>query len=203
MAEASKKTKAAPKTPPAKKTPAAIKAAKAKVTDEQVKAGGEALMNAVLGGPKRTRTAPAEPQKHAGGRPTKLNKGLIEEACEYLEEGAYAIVVAKALGITEGTWYAWLERGRQCEAKSPSKRTPTDLLAFDFLVAVERAEARGELKMGRDVRRGILGWQGPAWMMERKWPDRWGRSRAETPESGGLGALVDAIAAARAGQKAS
>jgi hypothetical protein len=51
------------------------------------------------------------------------------------------------------------------------------------LCAVEKAEAAGEKKLLREIRRGVDGWQSRAWMLERRWPQRWsGRVRLTVTE---------------------
>lgn len=133
-----------------------------------------------------------------GGRPTKLNQEVIDQVGQFLRIGAYNTTVMKALGIRERTWYGWLDKAVKAEAKPPSKRTKADALYVAFALTVEQAEAEGELACLLKVNKGNLGWQGSAWILERKHPDRWGRSRSETPAGGGLEALVDAISQARA-----
>jgi len=138
--------------------------------------------------------------KRTPGRPTKLSDDLILEVARGLALGAYNTTVMKALGIKERTWYAWIDKGIKAEAKPPSKRTKADLLYLKFAMVTEQADAMGEMAALAEVRSGGFGWQGSAWFLERKHPDRWGRSRAEGNEGGSLDALVDAIKAARDAQ---
>lgn len=140
----------------------------------------------------------AETYDFLGGRPTKLTPELIGEAAAFIQGGAYATTVQRALGVSESAWYAWLDRGRAALTKAPSRLNATDVLCAEFVIRIDQADALGELKLGLGPAAGMLGWQGMAWMMERKWPDRWGRSRAEAPTGGSLDALVEAIGKARA-----
>lgn len=150
---------------------------------------------------KRSRTGGkggggSEPPK-TGGRPTKLSKTLIDEAVRMIEEsGCFAITVAKALGVTERTWYNWLDAAERAAGKPPSKRTKNDELYLAFADGMERAEAKVEIKSLTVCRRGDLGWQGSAWYLERRHRDRWGRGAAEN-DGGQLTDLVNAIGEAR------
>ena len=142
-----------------------------------------------------------EMPKNKGGRPSKLTQELIDTAAGLIIGGAYTVVVARALGISETLWYQWLDRGRQAAQKPKKKHTGIDDLCIQFERVIDQADALAEVKLGMGPSMGILGWQGQAWTMERKWPDRWGRTRSEAPTGGGLTELVDAIAEARASQK--
>lgn len=137
----------------------------------------------------------------SGGRPTKLTWDLIYDVGQFLRMGAYATTVMKALNIKERTWYAWLDKAVKAEVKAMSKRTKADQLYIAFGMVIDQADAEGELALLLKVNRGGFGWQGSAWILERKHPDRWGRSRAEAPAGGSLDALVEAIGKLRAAKK--
>jgi len=110
--------------------------------------------------------------------------------------GCFAITVAKALGVSERTWYNWLDAAEKAAAKPPSKRTRNDELYLAFADGMDRAEARAEIKSLTVCRRGDLGWQGSAWYLERRHRDKWGRGAAEN-DGGQLTDLVNAIGEAR------
>lgn len=105
------------------------------------------------------------------GRPTSLTAEVQEAILTALEAGNYRSTAAAAAGIhrnTLGNWEKWGEEGKAPYA--------------DFLVAMQQAEAKGEMQLLaeiRDARPGVPGvsgadvWQAKAWMLERRFATRW------------------------------
>ena len=112
------------------------------------------------------------------GRKTKLTPELQEKVCAALRVGNYATVAIQYAGISEHTYYEWLVRG---------EREPGSIYG-DFFRAVRKAEADAEVESvaiieaaGRDQ------WQARAWLLERKYPYKWGRfERQEHTGEAGL-----------------
>jgi len=100
------------------------------------------------------------------GRPTKLTPETANRIVQAVKAGATYDVAARAAGVSEATLYGWKARGA---------REGTGQY-FEFLERVKRAEAEGELAlMGHVATAMSTTWQAAAWMLERRWPDRWGR----------------------------
>jgi transposase len=101
------------------------------------------------------------------GRPTSLTPEVEKAIVLALRAGNYRDTAAQAAGIHRHTLRNWVIRGEQDEEPFAS-----------FLAALEKAEAAGEKKLLREIRKGVDGWQSRAWMLERRWPSRWsGRVR--------------------------
>lgn len=101
------------------------------------------------------------------GRPTSLTPEVERAVCSALRGGNYRETAAQAAGIHRNTLRNWITRGEQEEEPYAS-----------FLYAVEKAEAAGERKLLREIRKGCDGWQARSWILERRWPARWsGRVR--------------------------
>lgn len=64
----------------------------------------------------------------------------------------------RQIGRPPGAWRIWLERA------------PKDEQIKRLVDAVERADSDCELDAVRSVRKGGMGWQGPAWWLERRLP---------------------------------
>ena len=113
----------------------------------------------------------------------KLNKKLIERAAELISLGNYQRHVAKALGISEDTWYRWLREGKM-EKKNSLKRK--------FYEAIQKAEAeaiiRNLLIIQKEAKNG--NWQAAAWFLERKAPEEWGRKDKATISTEGNGLVI-------------
>jgi hypothetical protein len=120
---------------------------------------------------------PAKP-----GRPTKLTPELAAGFCAAIEQGATYEIAAGSVGVRRSTVYNWLKAG---EAEDDGDHA-------EFLDAVKGAEARCALAALVLVRGGLQGWQGPAWLLERRYRDDYGRPRLEIEP---VGAAAEALAA--------
>lgn len=100
------------------------------------------------------------------GRPTKLTPEIQERICAAIQQGNYAFVAARCAGISESTFYSWLDRGAR------EKRG-----AFaEFLESIKKAESIAEAGAIEVVRNASQqSWQAAAWWLERKYPERWAR----------------------------
>ncbi len=129
------------------------------------------------------------------GRPSKLTPEIQAEIVKRVAVGSYADVAAVAAGIRRSTFLAWLRRGRK--QKQGRYR--------DFLVAIARAEAEGEVQALALIRQAMQGgqvlqrvtrrkrdgaeevmeklaranWAAARWFAERRHPVRWGRKETE------------------------
>lgn len=106
-------------------------------------------------------------------RPTLLTPELERAICTSLRMGNFRSTAAASVGIHRNTLANW-ERWGEEEGREPYA---------SFLCAVEKAEAIGERRLLRNIRKGVDGWQSQAWIMERRWPSRWsGRVRVTVSE---------------------
>ncbi|MGP4063079.1 hypothetical protein [Halobacillus sp. H74] len=102
------------------------------------------------------------------GRKTKLTEQLINKAERLIKAGNYNMVVCEYLNIHPSTWYKWMQEGEK--AKSGRKK--------EFFDRVKKAEAEAEVRLITDLQKIASdnnSWQGIAWMLERKYPERWGK----------------------------
>ena len=110
-----------------------------------------------------TENPPAKKTKHLGRR-SKLNDEVAKQICAILASGGYQKTACAAVGIPAQTFYVWMEKGEhQTEGKY-----------HDFHEAVKRAEHAAELRWIRTISEDDS-WQSKAWLLERRYPDRWGR----------------------------
>lgn len=104
-------------------------------------------------------------------RPTKLTEARAEEIVEKIRNGNFAVVSAVSCGITEQTYYNWLNRGQAELAAGEST------IYAEFFESVKEAEAEAEVTTLREMNRDDK-WQRRAWWLERRFPKRWGQKAA-------------------------
>ena len=108
-------------------------------------------------------------------RPTKLNAKRAQQICDYVAQGHTREVAAQACGIVSTTLYRWMKRG---------ERQP-DGPYGEFCRALKRADLKAELACLRQIKEAAQNgdWRAAAWMLERRYPEKWGRRRARRDES--------------------
>lgn len=101
-----------------------------------------------------------------GGRPPKLTPDAIAQIEALIRAGATVDVAAQAAGVSRSSIYSWLAQGETARAGSPAR---------DLRDRIERARAESETvlvaRIGQAASKGS--WQAAAWLLERRWPERW------------------------------
>ena len=96
----------------------------------------------------------------------KLSKEIIGVISKILEEGNYREVACKMAGIHRKTLANWMKRGEHEKGG----------LYGELYEAVSLAEGTFEVSAVRLIQKAALtSWFAAAWLLERKWPERWGR----------------------------
>lgn len=106
-------------------------------------------------------------------RPTVLDAERCNAILQYLAEGNRLIVALRAAGVTHECFRLWENR-----VKAADPDVPSDIA--DFIGKVRVAEAASEVTAVRELRSGRPGWQGSAWFLERRFPQRWGKQDRTT-----------------------
>jgi len=121
-----------------------------------------------------------ETEKKKGGRPTKLTEATLARFIALVRAGNYGTCAAAAIGIKRQVFYRWLERGAADEAAG------RNTIFARFNTAYAQASAEAEAGCVATIRRASTdNWTAAAWLLERKFPDRW--SRKERMEVSGPG----------------
>jgi len=115
------------------------------------------------------------------GRPTKLTKELTEEIAKYLRAGNYIETTAALVGINRDSIYEWLKRGaaeQERLMKNPRARIrKREKIFVEFSDTVKKAQAQSEaMLVGLVGKAAEKNWTAAAWRLERKFPDKWGRT---------------------------
>ncbi len=103
------------------------------------------------------------------GRTSKLTDKAQAAIVEALHLGATYRLAAESAGISEGTFYRWMN------GDTPRQRK--------FQKAIKAAQSNASLGALDKIQRAAEGgsWQAAAWLLERRHPSEYGRNRRERP----------------------
>lgn len=99
--------------------------------------------------------------------PHKLTRAVCDKICEGVLKGNYVATVCQSVGIHRGTYYEWKKKGEQ--GIEPYKQ---------FYDRVTEAEAQAEMNILNVIYTNAVdqgNWVSSAWILERKYPDRFGK----------------------------
>jgi len=117
------------------------------------------------------------------GRPSRLTPKLHRTIVGLIRNGNYEIAACRAVGVAGSTYGLWKKRGREDREKAQAKGIDVLEISdeekstyWNFLDDIQRALGEAEVKFQHIISEAALkSWQAAAWMLERKYPDRWGR----------------------------
>jgi hypothetical protein len=96
--------------------------------------------------------------------PTKLTPARTKQLSKLIAAGMSLEAASYACDITPQTFFGWMRKGRE----QPSG------IYYDFFLAIKKAQAFCEAKCLEQLKIDPR-WPRWAWLLERKFPDRWGR----------------------------
>lgn len=102
-------------------------------------------------------------------RPSDLTPDLQEKIINVLSSGVPIRDACSFVGISEGTYYKWMQRGE--------KARKGDEKYIEFLQAATRARVQGRVGAVAVIRKSIQGGNSDdaRWFLERSDPANWGR----------------------------
>ncbi len=169
------------KQPPAKTTTTAKKAAQALKQASQKKMRQNQKTTAESARQGKEKPATTTRKKKVGkavlgkdvvpatrGRPIELTMERAERICEAIRQGHFVTSAVQNEGLTRPTYYAWIEQGVS------DQQDHLDTMYAQFSYMIKKAEFEAEDRNLRMVQGGDLGWQANAWLLERRFPARWG-----------------------------
>lgn len=129
----------------------------------------------------KTPAKTARKNRRSAGRPAVLevNPAVRERLLSAIRAGSYFDSAAAYAGVTTRSFQGWLARGR-AEQEAGTTSVYTTLLD-DMEQALAAAEMRGLAVIGSAAKRT---WCAAAWLLERRWPERWGRINRTEVEVG-------------------
>ena len=109
---------------------------------------------------------------------TKLTKEIIEEISKRLKVCCYVKTAIASMGITERSYYHWLERGQKAEKLEElgQKIPETEEIFFQFFQSVRQSDAEGEVNITTMIFSQVKDdWRAGIEMLARKYPEKWAR----------------------------
>ena len=101
---------------------------------------------------------------------SKLTEELCENICKDIREGGTLKYSAMHNGITPRTLHNWMSRGENAKTENG--------LYFHFFHQVKKAQEDGKVRLiGKIEKHGERNWQALAWLLERMYPDEFGRTQ--------------------------
>lgn len=120
----------------------------------------------------------------AGPANSKLTANRQKRICDALRQGDSRSLAAKKGGIGRRTVFEWMRKGTADDGAY------TDDAYGAFRMAVEHAEAEWEQTLLNRISTAAerpASWGAAAWILERRWPDRYGASSKQQVELSGRG----------------
>ena len=114
----------------------------------------------------------ADRRRALGGWHSAIPDRLIAALPNLVREYVFDNSIAMVAGVPESTWDKWKRRGREDhEAGNDTQESRFYRVLVSSLAEMERTELYY-------VRSMTPGWQARAWVLERRFPQRWGRRTA-------------------------
>lgn len=151
--------------------------------------------------PKKAAPAQAPPapppEKRKPGRPSKLTDETQKIIVDRLVRGNFQNEASAGAGIDAVTFCRWMEKGQRDEPQFERYRQ------FRQAVIVANAECQ-DVQLTRINRAASIGtWQAAAWILERRFPEEWGRKdKVQHEGADAFAAFLDEVARKRAEQLA-
>lgn len=107
-----------------------------------------------------------------GRRSKLLNKDIRDNIIKLINDGNYIETACVACGITKQTFFNWLHKAESGGGGNGNQ------IYIDFFVELKKAEAHNiaeNVKLIQEAGRKPQNWMASAWLLERKYPEKFGR----------------------------
>ena len=103
------------------------------------------------------------------GRPSKLTPELQAEMVLLFKMGNFVETACNIVGINKSTYYDWIKKGKKYNFPQNKYKI--------FKDAVEKAMAWSEARLVAIIaKHSEDNWRSAAWMLESRYPERWGKN---------------------------
>ncbi|NIM50412.1 MAG: hypothetical protein GTO22_14375 [Gemmatimonadales bacterium] len=118
-----------------------------------------------------------------GGRPTILTREVLAELTRVLSSGCHIETACHFVGVSKPSMHRWVRAGQKLEADIEAgvpidpERREREQIYLEFRHALKESIAKAEIGSLATIRNAAKEkWQAAAWILERRFPDRWGRT---------------------------
>lgn len=127
-------------------------------------------------------------------RKSKLTPEIQEQFCSLISNNSHFATACKAIGIAENSIRSWIKAGADEMADDGVTVVRFAREPFrTFRIEVEKAQAIAELVLVDEVRKG--GWKGAAWLLSRRYGERWREQKQLEMVGAGGSTLIPATPA--------
>ena len=111
----------------------------------------------------------------------KLTSSVIDALAEAMANGAAIDVACNIAGVHRATFFRWQQQAEQiykdvAEGKvQRSKLKSREKNLLNFLETILKTTAEYELELLKEIRDKVKGWQALAWILERRFRERYAR----------------------------
>jgi len=113
------------------------------------------------------------------GRKPKLSKEMVDQICLYIENGNTNKDAVLLSGITETAFYQWKEKANRIKDAGRLNRSENEIYLY-LLESIKKAESKFRAyHIGNINVASKKEWQASAWMLERRYPNEFGRRGVE------------------------
>jgi len=102
------------------------------------------------------------------GRPSKLTLEIADAIEANLLKGVYLETAVVAAGVPKSTFMDWMKKGKADEAAGELNTTHAE-----FAWRIQQALAKVEIELLNKLENEKVQWTRYAWMLERRFRDRW------------------------------
>lgn len=117
-----------------------------------------------------------------GGRPPLDPRDYADTITDALSKGAHLETAISLSGISRPTFYVWLKRGARARIRHEKTGDPIpkeDAVYAEFSYSVDKAIATAETNHLATITAASKdSWQAAAWILERRFPDKYARRTA-------------------------
>jgi hypothetical protein len=106
------------------------------------------------------------------GRPSTLTSEIANAIEEKLLKGGFIEPSVVSCGVPKRTFYDWMAKGKRDEEAGD-----TETVHAQFAWHVQVALAKAEIELIEKLQRESNQWKRYAWMLERRFKDRWAMKR--------------------------
>lgn len=111
---------------------------------------------------------------HPGGRPTKFNQEICDGILKSVQDCLPLKLCAEENGIHYDTLREWINEGIE-----DIKNEQYDTDKAKFSVAMKKGVGDRQRLLLEKIASGENGWQGSAWILERRWWKYWSNKAAD------------------------